>query len=63
MAQPKSKISRSRRGMRRSHITVKTETPSVCPTTGELHRPNRAFKASDGAIYYKGKIIKAAKED
>ena len=58
MAEPTSKVTRSRRGKRRSHNRIKkTPTLGTCPTTGELHLAHRAIKASDGALYYKGKQL------
>ena len=53
MASPKSKISRSKRGMRRSHDALTAETLSVDPTSGETHR--RHHVTADG--YYKGKKV------
>ena len=38
MAVPKSKITRSRRGMRRSHDALKSDTFVESKDTGELHR-------------------------
>ncbi|MEJ2003578.1 MAG: 50S ribosomal protein L32, partial [Cyclobacteriaceae bacterium] len=29
---------------------------AVCPTTGELHLPHRAFW-HEGKLYYKGKVV------
>lgn len=63
MAQPKSKISRARSKSRRAqNIRIEPNFPAVCPTTKEFHVPHRALKASDGAVYFKGKLIQAAKE-
>lgn len=62
MPMPKSKISRSRRDMRRSHDGVDAPAVSVDKKTGELTRPHRAYKGDDGAYYYKGKQISRAKE-
>ena len=54
MAVQKSKKSRSRRGMRRSHDALTAENLSVDPTSGETHR--RHHVTADG--YYKGvKVI------
>ncbi len=61
MPTPKKKTSRSRRDMRRSHDGLSLPATSVDKKTGELTRPHRATKASDGAYYYKGKQISAAK--
>ena len=38
MAVQKSRKSRSKRGMRRSHDDVKVGTMAIDPTTGETHR-------------------------
>jgi large subunit ribosomal protein L32 len=54
MAVQKSKKSRARRGMRRSHDALVTEHLSVDQTTGETHR--RHHMTADG--YYKGRKIK-----
>ncbi len=51
MAVQKSKKTRARRGMRRSHDFLKASTLSTDPTTGEIHR--RHHVTADG--YYKGK--------
>lgn len=40
MAVPKSKITRSRRGMRRSHDALSTDAYVESKETGELHRPH-----------------------
>jgi len=40
MAVPKSKITRSRRGMRRSHDALVAGNPNECPNCGELKRPH-----------------------
>ena len=47
--------------MRRSHDGLSEAGVAVDKKTGELVRPHRANKASDGAYYYKGKQISAAK--
>ena len=64
MPTPKKKTSRSRRNMRRSHdgIEIQSIAVAVDKKTKELVRPHRAFKAADGAFYYKGKQISAATE-
>lgn len=61
MPTPKKKTSRSRRDMRRSHDGLDTPAIAVDKKTGELVRPHRAHKGTDGALYYKGKQISAAK--
>lgn len=40
MAVPKSKITRSRRGQRRSHDALVASNPAECPNCGELKRPH-----------------------
>ena len=50
MAVQKSKKSRSRRGMRRSHDALTAENLSVDPVSGETHR--RHHVTADG--FYKG---------
>jgi len=47
--------------MRRSHDGLDTPAMAIDKKSGELVRPHRAFKAADGAFYYKGKQISAAK--
>lgn len=63
MPTPKKKTSRSKRGMRRSHDAISAPAMAVDKKSGELVRPHRAFKAADGALYYKGKQISAAKSE
>ncbi|MFN8791309.1 MAG: 50S ribosomal protein L32 [Bdellovibrionales bacterium] len=63
MPTPKKKTSRSKRGMRRSHDAISTPALAVDKKSGELVRPHRAFKAADGAFYYKGKQISASKSE
>lgn len=62
MPTPKKKTSRSRRDMRRSHDGLTSAARSIDPKTKELVRPHRAMKGADGAYYYNGKQISAAKE-
>ncbi len=57
MPGPKSRISRSKRGMRNAHNALPKSERRTCPTNGELHEPHKAYKATDGAYYYKGKQI------
>ena len=40
MAVPKSKITRSKRNMRRAHDALKNDAYVEDKTTGELHRPH-----------------------
>jgi large subunit ribosomal protein L32 len=53
MAVQKSKVTASRRGMRRSHDALKGPTLSVEPTSGETHR--RHHVSADG--YYRGRKV------
>lgn len=58
MAVQKSKKSRSRRGMRRSHDSLTEKTLSTEPTTGEVHL--RHHVSADG--FYRGEQVVAEKE-
>ena len=53
MAVQKSRKTRSKRGMRRSHDSLTGKTLSVDPTSGETHL--RHHVTADG--YYKGKKV------
>jgi len=53
MAVQKSKKSRSRRGMRRSHDALSEKTLSTEPTTGEVHL--RHHVSADG--FYRGEQV------
>ena len=53
MAVQKSKVTRSRRGMRRSHDGLTATALSVDAATGETHR--RHHVSPDG--YYKGRQV------
>lgn len=54
MAVQKSKVTRSKRGMRRSHDALQTNTALVTdPTSGETHR--RHHVSADG--FYRGKKV------
>ncbi|MCI0653036.1 MAG: 50S ribosomal protein L32 [Methylococcaceae bacterium] len=59
MAVQKSKKSRSRRGMRRSHDALTGKTLSQDPMTGEMHL--RHHVAPDG--YYRGRKVVTVDED
>lgn len=63
MANPKSKTSRSKRNMRRSHHKIDPATSHVhtCENTGQYYSSHKAYKANDGAYYYKGEPISFAK--
>lgn len=53
MAVQKSRVSPSRRGMRRSHDKLKKAALSIDKTSGETHR--RHHVTSDG--YYRGRKV------
>jgi large subunit ribosomal protein L32 len=57
MAVPKKKVSKSRRGQRRSHNALGKTTVVEDKTSGELKRPHHV--SSDG--YYKGRQITTQK--
>jgi len=59
MAVQKSKKTRSRRGMRRSHDSLTAATLSVDPTSGEKHL--RHHITADG--FYRGKKVIELAED
>ncbi|NOX75800.1 MAG: 50S ribosomal protein L32 [Gammaproteobacteria bacterium] len=58
MAVQKSKVTQSRRGMRRSHDALKGPTLSIEPTTGETHR--RHHVSADG--FYRGRKVVDTKD-
>lgn len=58
MAVQKSRKTRSRRGMRRSHDALTASTLSTDATTGELHR--RHHVSPEG--YYRGRQVIASDE-
>ncbi|MEM7082729.1 MAG: 50S ribosomal protein L32 [Pseudomonadota bacterium] len=53
MAVQKSRTTPSRRGMRRSHDSLKKPTLSIDPTSGETHLRHRV--SPDG--YYRGRKV------
>ena len=59
MAVQKSKVTRSRRGMRRSHDSLSKATISTDETTGERHRSHQM--TPDG--FYKGRQVVETKDD
>jgi len=59
MAVQKSKVTRSRRGQRRSHDTLTSKTLSQDPMTGETHL--RHHMTPDGV--FKGRQVVVADED
>lgn len=58
MAVQKSRKTRSKRGMHRSHDGLTKPTLSIDTTSGETHRRHHISK--DG--YYRGKLVVAPKE-
>ena len=59
MAVQQNRKTPSRRGMRRSHDSLKKPTLSTDPTTGEIHR--RHHVTADG--FYRGKqVVEVADE-
>ncbi len=62
MAVPKRKTSPSRKGMRQArHAEAQTGTIQANPKTGTLGLRHHIIKEADG-LYYKGKLVKAAKK-
>jgi large subunit ribosomal protein L32 len=59
MAVQKSRKTPSKRGMRRSHDSLKGPTLSIDPTTGSTHL--RHHVSDDG--YYRGKKVIEGKDD
>jgi large subunit ribosomal protein L32 len=59
MAVQKTKKSRSRRDMRRSHDALTSSTLSIEPTSGEVHLRHNI--SADG--YYRGKKVIEVKGD
>ncbi|MCP3906797.1 MAG: 50S ribosomal protein L32 [Oceanicoccus sp.] len=59
MAVQKSKVTRSRRGQRRSHDSLTGPTLSVDPASGETHR--RHHVSADG--FYRGKKVVDTQDD
>ncbi|NJB85306.1 large subunit ribosomal protein L32 [Lewinella marina] len=62
MAHPKSRISKQRKRKRRTHYKATAPTLTTCQTTGELHQPHRAYKDSEGNLFYNGNLIVKAPE-
>lgn len=58
MAVQKSRKTRSRRGMRRSHDALRRPTLSKDPVTGEMHLHHHLSPES----YYKGRKVITSKE-
>ncbi len=59
MAVQKTKKSRSRRDMRRSHDALSSPALSIEPTSGEVHLRHNI--SADG--YYRGRKVVEVKED
>jgi len=59
MAVQKSKVTRSRRGQRRSHDSLTAPTLSVDSTSGETHR--RHHVTADG--FYRGNKVVQVQDD
>ncbi|HET6725952.1 MAG TPA: 50S ribosomal protein L32 [Gammaproteobacteria bacterium] len=60
MAVQQNRKTPSKRGMRRSHDSLKGPTLSIEPTTGETHR--RHHISADG--YYRGrKVVETSQEE
>lgn len=59
MAVQKSKVTRSRRGQRRSHDALSATTLSVDSVSGEKHRRHQI--TADG--FYRGRKVIATKND
>lgn len=59
MAVQQNRVTRSRRGNRRSHDALKGPTLSEDPVTGEIHR--RHHITADG--FYKGRELLSRDED
>lgn len=57
MASPKSKISRSRRGMRRSHNALSAPTVHNCENCGSMKRPHYVCTSCG---YHKGREVMVA---
>jgi large subunit ribosomal protein L32 len=53
MAVQKSRVTRSKRGMRRAHDALSAPTLSIEPTSGETHRRHQI--SPDG--YYRGRQV------
>lgn len=56
MPNPKRKTSKTRRDKRRTHYKAETSAFAICPTTGETHRPHRAYW-HENKLYFKGKVV------
>ncbi len=60
MAVPKSKVTRSRRGMRRSHHALGGANPNECDNCGELKRPHHVCPSCG---HYSGREVVATVDE
>ncbi|HID68703.1 MAG TPA: 50S ribosomal protein L32 [Roseibacterium sp.] len=60
MAVPKSKITRSKRGMRRAHDSLIAANPNECPSCGELKRPHHVCPSC--GVYNEREVVAQADE-
>lgn len=60
MAVPKRKVSKSRRGMRRSHLALSPKSLSACPNCGNVKLPHRVCPHCG---YYKDTQVVAVKQE
>ena len=60
MAVPKSKITRSKRGFRRSHDALRAFNPNECSNCGELKRPHHVCPSC--GFYDSREIVAQAEE-
>lgn len=54
MAVQQRRVSKSRKGMRRSHHALEIPTTSLCTNCGELTQPHRVCRSCG---FYKGKQV------
>lgn len=62
MAVPKSKISKSRRGMRRSHQKRAVQVPTLA-SCSQCNMPKRSHHVCPHCGFYKGKEVIATAEE
>jgi large subunit ribosomal protein L32 len=60
MAVPFRRVSKSKKGLRRSHLALKTPGMITCPNCGEL---TLAHRVCPNCGYYKGKLVVAPKAE
>lgn len=56
MAHPKSRVSKSKKNKRRTHLKAEMPQLTLCKTTGETHVMHRAYW-HEGSMYYNGKMV------